>query len=228
VGSEEQLSVHHSYLDLPEVKVDPRRDRRNPPPDRILTVVPSLPLDASLLGAPVARGLLATIRADVSIVLRIAAHAAAGFAAVLALALIVPSFFGYGSVTVLSGSMTPTLHVGDVVIEHRVPPLSVRVGDIVTFRVPEHQSRLYTHRVVAMEAVGSDVSFVTRGDANTGVERWTIPASGTIGRVELRIPNLGYVTNRAGSRIGRFGLLVIPAILLAFVELRRIWRRSDD
>jgi signal peptidase len=161
-------------------------------------------------------------------VLRIAVHAIAGFAAVLAAALIVPSAFGYGSFTVLSGSMMPTLHVGDVVIEQRVRPLSARVGDVVTFRDPEHQDRLYTHRVVAMAAVGSDVSFVTRGDANTGVEKWTVPAGGTIGRVEYRIPYLGYVTNRAGSRIGRFALLVIPAFLLAIVELRRIWRRSDD
>jgi len=217
-------------VELPELKLelDPRRERRGPPPGRILTIAPSLPAEASLLTAPVARGLVATIRADVALVLRIAAHVASGFAGVLAIALIVPSFFGYGSVTVLSGSMTPTLHVGDVVVEHRISPLSVRVGDIVTFRVPEHQARLYTHRVVSMEAVGSDVSFVTKGDANTGFERWTVPASGTIGRVVVRIPFLGYVTNRAGSRIGRFGLLVIPAVLLAFVELRRIWRRSDD
>ena len=220
--------MEHPFASVGEVRLDPRRERRGPPPGRILNVVPSLPVEASLLTEPVARGLLATIRADVAFVLRVGAHAASGFAAVLAIALIVPSFFGYGSVTVLSGSMTPTLHVGDVVIERRVPPLSVRVGDVVTFRVPEHQARLYTHRVIAIEAAGSDVSFVTKGDANTGVERWTVPASGTIGRVQARIPYLGYVTNRAGSRVGRFGLLVIPALLLAFVELRRIWRRSDD
>jgi signal peptidase len=207
VGGEEQLSVHDSYADLPELKLElgARRDRLSQAPAE-------------------ARGRAAIFRAAV----RFAMHFVSGFTAVLALALIVPSFFGYGSLTVLSGSMMPTLHVGDVVIEHKVSPLSVRVGDIVTFRVPEHQSRLYTHRVVSMEADGADVSFVTKGDANTGVERWTVPTSGTIGCVELRIPYLGYLTNRAGSRIGRFGLLVIPAVLLALVELRRIWRRSDD
>src|SRR5262249_5139981 len=137
------------------------------------------------------------------------------------------SFFGYSSLAVLSGSMTPTLRVGDVVVEHHVHPLSIRIGDIVTFRVPEHQERLYTHRVVEMSAEGDGVSFVTRGDANTGVERWTIPAAGTLVRVEYRIPYLGYVTNRAGSRLGRIAFLVVPALLLAVAELRRIWRRGD-
>ena len=211
MGGEKQLSVHDPYVDLPELKLEfgYRRERRRQVPAE-------------------ARGRAATFRTAGLAPFRFALHFACGFTAVLALALIVPSFFGYGSLTVLSGSMMPTLHVGDVVVEHRVSPLSVRVGDIVTFRVPEHQSRLYTHRVVSIEADGADVSFVTKGDANTGVERWTVPASGTIGRVELRIPYLGYVTNRAGSRIGRFALLVVPALLLALVELRRIWRRSDD
>jgi signal peptidase I len=147
---------------------------------------------------------------------------------VIAFVLIVPSFFGYGSLTVLSGSMEPALRVGDVVMEHRIPPLQARIGDVVTFRDPEQPGRLYTHRIVSMSVTGKEVSFVTRGDANTGVERWQIPAGGTIGRVEYRIPLLGYATNRAGSRIGRLGLIVAPAILLAIFEVRRIWHRGDD
>ncbi len=182
----------------------------------------------SVVGLPVARR-----RAGASIVavgktaFRIAFHATLGFAAVLGAVLIVPSFFGYGSLTVLSGSMEPTLHVGDVVVEHRVPPLSVRIGDVVTFRDPEDPIRLYTHRVVSMSASEGSVAFVTRGDANTGVERWSIPRGGTVGRVEYRLPLLGYVTNRAGSRLGKLALLVLPAMLLGIAEVRRIWRRPE-
>jgi len=158
---------------------------------------------------------------------RFALHAVGGFASVIAFVLIAPSFFGFGSLTVLSGSMEPALHVGDVVVEDRVPPLSVRVGDVVTFRDPEDVNRLYTHRVVSMSASAGSVAFVTRGDANTGVERWSIPEGGTVGRVVLRIPFVGYATNRAGSRLGKLAFLVLPAILLAVVEVRRIWRRPD-
>lgn len=152
--------------------------------------------------------------------------AVAGFVGVIVAAATVPTLFGYTSLTVLSGSMQPALGVGDVIVEKRVAPLTVRVGDIVTFRDPADATRLYSHRVVSMRAVGENVSFVTRGDANTGVERWTIPESGTVGRVAYRVPYLGYVANRAGSRFGRLGLIVLPVILLAFVELRRIWRTN--
>jgi hypothetical protein len=68
------------------------------------------------------------------------------------------------------------------------------------------------------------VRFVTRGDANTGVERWAVAKNGTIGRVEYRVPKLGYVANRVGSRLGRFTFIVVPALLLALSELWRIWR----
>jgi signal peptidase len=159
---------------------------------------------------------------------RLAAYAALGFAMVIAFVLIVPTFVGYGSLTVLSGSMEPTLHVGDVVLEHHISPVSARVGDVVTFRDPEAPARLYTHRVVSMSVSGKEVSFVTRGDANTGVERWRIPVGGRIGRVEYRIPLVGYLTNRAGSRLGRLALIVVPAILLAVFEVRRVWHRKDD
>jgi len=145
---------------------------------------------------------------------------------VIGVILIVPSFVGYGSLTVLSGSMEPTLHVGDVVIEDRVSPLDARIGDVVTFRDPEAPGRLYTHRIVSMTVSNDEVSFVTKGDANTGVERWRLPAGGKLGRVEYRIPLVGYLTNRAGSRLGRLGLIVLPAILFAIVEVRRIWRRK--
>jgi signal peptidase len=169
------------------------------------------------------RGRLASFTAIASVAL----HAVLGFAGVLAAALIVPSFLGYGSLTVLSGSMEPALRVGDVVVEHRVPPLSLRVGDVVTFRDPANANRLYTHRVVSLSASDGSVAFVTRGDANTGVERWSVPEGGSVGRVEYRIPLLGYATNRAGSRMGKFALLVVPALLLGVGEVRRIWRKPD-
>jgi hypothetical protein len=64
---------------------------------------------------------------------------------------------------------------------------------------------------------------VTKGDANTGVERWSIPLGGTVGRVEFDIPKLGYATMHAGGRLGRLGLVAVPAFLLGLYELKRLW-----
>jgi signal peptidase I len=166
-------------------------------------------------------------RALLGYALRVALHAIAGFAAVIVLAVTVPGLVWHASFTVLSGSMTPTLGVGDVVVDRPIAPLDARLGDIITFRDPDNPKRLFTHRVMRMSATGGNVGFVTKGDANTGVEHWSIPRDGSVGLVLYRVPLAGYVTDRAGSRFGRFGLLVLPAILLAVVELMRIWRREE-
>jgi signal peptidase len=164
--------------------------------------------------------------------LRIVAFTAVGFAMGIAMAATLPALFGYQGFAVLSGSMEPTIGTGDVVVVRKIPPLRAQVGDVVTFRSPDDQAKIITHRVRSVQATGDTVGFVTKGDANTGTERWSVPADGTIGRVSYRIPKLGYVTNRIGSRFGRFAFLILPALLLAALELRRIWgseqKEADD
>ncbi|MFN8217686.1 MAG: signal peptidase I [Solirubrobacterales bacterium] len=139
-----------------------------------------------------------------------------------------PLAIGDHSFTLRSGSMTPTLETGDVVVTEPVAPLSVRVGQIVTFRDPEGSGRLYSHRVQSVRAAGENVHFVTRGDANTGTERWSVPVDGTLGRVIYRVPKLGYALVWTTTPEGRIGLVAIPALLLLWAALARIWRRSPQ
>jgi signal peptidase len=147
-----------------------------------------------------------------------------GFVAGIAGAATLPALVGFQGFAVLSGSMAPTIGTGDVVVVKKIAPLDAHVGDVVTFRSPENPQKIITHRVRSIQASGETVGFTTRGDANSGTERWSVSKSGTIGKVEYRIPKLGYVTNRIGSRIGRFAFLILPALLLAALELRRIWQ----
>ena len=83
-----------------------------------------------------------------------------------------------------------------------------------------------------MHRNGTQVSFVTQGDANTGQERWNVPVDGQIGRVLYRVPKIGYALAWTQAPGGRIGLIVIPALLLIALALSRIWRmpqarRSD-
>jgi signal peptidase len=139
-------------------------------------------------------------------------------------AVTVPALFGYHSLTVRSGSMEPSISAGDVVVVEDVMPLDVKIGDIVSFKDPEDPARIVTHRVRDMEVHAGTVRFTTRGDANTGAERWYVDVEGTIGRVRYRVWKLGYVIGLVGTGWGRLGLVVAPVLLLGGVELRRIWR----
>jgi signal peptidase I len=143
-------------------------------------------------------------------------------------AMVVPSLLGGRALTVLSGSMEPAVGVGDIVINSSVSPADVRVGDIVTFPDPEQSSRLITHRVRQVRIADGVAHFVTKGDNTNAIERWDLPARGSIGRVEYRIPLLGFLVFWLHGPFARIALIVLPALLLAGFELRRIWRRHPE
>jgi signal peptidase len=152
----------------------------------------------------------------------------AGLAVGLLLAVVAPRAIGWRALTVVSGSMTPTVRVGDVVVTRPEAPAHAAPGDVVTFVDPERNGRLVTHRVVRVHPVGSHVDFVTRGDANTASERWSVAAGGRIGVVQYRVPYVGRLILIVASACGRTGLIAIPALLWGALTLRSLWRQRED
>jgi len=146
-----------------------------------------------------------------------------GFCFALLLSAIAPMAVGMRAYVVRSGSMTPAIRTGDIVISEPISPTEAHVGDIVTFRDPSGSGRLITHRARAISRHGGVIRFVTRGDANNAFERWTVPARGHIGRVLYRVPAIGYPLAWIGSPTARIGLMVVPALVLLILGLVRIW-----
>lgn len=147
-----------------------------------------------------------------------------GLALGLAFAVVAPRAIGWSSLTVVSGSMAPTIDAGDVVLARPVAPTQARAGDVITFTDPQRRGTLVTHRVMRVRASGTNVEFVTRGDANTASETWAVAADGRVGRVEVRVPMIGRALVFAGSGTGRVALVAVPALLWGLLSLRTIWR----
>lgn len=143
--------------------------------------------------------------------------------AVILLSIGIGAALGFRALVVRSGSMSPAIESGDLVVSRLVRPTSARPGDVITFRDSSRHGELVTHRVVEIRGEGNRVSFVTRGDANTGEERWSIDSGGTIGVTALRVPGAGHVLARLRTPAVRMSLLVGSALVLAVLALRRIW-----
>ena len=153
---------------------------------------------------------------------------AIGAALVILLAAAAPLAFGGRSMVVRSGSMSPTIRTGDVIAVRTIAPTEAKVGDIVTFQDPDGSGRLLVHRARAIQREGDQVAFTTQGDANTTQEHWRVPVNGTIGTVLYRVPKLGFAVVPINSDLGRIGLMIVPALLLAVSLLRGIWRREPE
>jgi signal peptidase len=158
------------------------------------------------------------------LVVRLVASLVTGMAVALALAFVASTVLGYQHFTVMSGSMEPTISTGDVVVDKRISPLDARVGDVVTFPDPSGAKRLISHRVIEKRVADGTVFFETKGDANNDVQKWTSSADGSIGRVVIDVPKVGYLLFWLGSRSGRLLVIVVPLLLLGAYELRSIFR----
>jgi signal peptidase len=148
--------------------------------------------------------------------------AAIGLVAGLLAIVTLPPVFGYSSLTVVSGSMEPTLGVGSVVIDEVISPLEAHPGDIVTFQDPLRPRRL-THRLQRMRVEGDTAYMTTLGDANDAPEHWTVQTDGRIGRVVATVPTLGYARAALGTRYARLAVLAAVMALGAFL-LADLWR----
>ncbi len=86
------------------------------------------------------------------------------------------------------------------------------------------QGRLVTHRVIAIHAEHQRLYFLTAGDANAVPERWSVARTGTVAKVDLRIPEVGWGAAWLNSGLARTATISLLALVLGAALLRRIWR----
>lgn len=119
---------------------------------------------------------------------------------------------------ITSGSMQPSIPVGSIVIAQSENSYSV--GDIVTFKPTENKDHNVTHRIVGYEGN----MFITKGDANQDPDLGRIESSQIAGKKVLTIPYLGYLVNFAKTPQGFVILVIIPATIIVYEELKVILR----
>ncbi len=137
-------------------------------------------------------------------------------------AIVLLSLIGLRPMVVMSGSMSPALIPGDMVVSRAIHPRDVHVGDVIIFADPTRENASVTHRVVAKELAEDGWSFVTRGDANTGEERWSIAGNQMLGMPALRIPRLGRVAAYLAEPSLTWMLVAASALTMASSVLKKI------
>ena len=121
---------------------------------------------------------------------------------VLAL-IVVPRVAGGVPLTVLSGSMRPTVPEGSVVIVREVDAADLQIGDVITFQLRSGDPTLVTHRIVGISVGRDGPTFRTRGDANDAVDPTPVVVEQVKGKVWYHVPWVGRITGRLdGSQRG--------------------------
>jgi signal peptidase len=157
--------------------------------------------------------------------LRIIYYIAFGLLAVIALLLIVSVFPITGNfkvLTVLSGSMEPTIKTGAIVVAK--PADDYRIGDIITFGPNTKTQPPVTHRINDIKVVGGVPVYITKGDANDAPDNKEIQKSDVLGKVLFSIPFVGYVVDFAKKPVGFILIIAVPALVIIADEIKKIWK----
>ena len=127
---------------------------------------------------------------------------------------------------VTSGSMEPAIPTGAIVYTTDVSPEQIQVEDPITFQ-DQGSGALTTHRVIEKRETDDGIEFKTKGDANDSPDPGWVQENNVVGEVQLTIPYIGTAIAYAGTPIGIIALVVIPAALIIFHELRNIWQELN-
>lgn len=128
------------------------------------------------------------------------------------------------SMVVISGSMTPTYHVGDGLISQRVSADRVDVGDVVSVWTPD--GVLVTHRIVAIEEGPSAARTLTlRGDANPTNDPYEYVVTDVL-VPRVVVPHAGTIVDLARTPTVAVPVVVAACALLAYALLPGSRRRS--
>lgn len=138
------------------------------------------------------------------------------------LALIILPFGGIRALNNGTSSMSPALHSGDLLLVHTVSASSLRAGNLITYHDP-NSSKLVTRRITQVQGAGNHEQLTT-GDSN-GTTQTQIAADRVVGRVAAVVPGLGPVVMWLTYPLGLALLVVLPAIIVIWSELRALRRR---
>lgn len=123
-----------------------------------------------------------------------------------------------------SGSMEPAIKTGSVVIT--LPADKYKNGDIITFTRNSGRGEHITHRIVStkIDPMENSIIYSTKGDANEETDNWEVKPNQIVGKNFLTIPFLGYGVDFAKQPAGFIFLVIVPATIVIYEELKNVLR----
>ena len=130
----------------------------------------------------------------------------------------------FGAYVIISGSMEPNIHVYDVIVTKRIEDTStLKKGDVITFY--SNDNRFYgitvTHRIVEVIDAEKGI-FRTQGDANNVEDDALTLKENIIGKVIMRIPQLGRLQFFIASKGGWLLVVLVPCLGIIAYDIVKV------
>lgn len=97
----------------------------------------------------------------------------------------------YKPIVIATNSMLPVIRAGDVIVIEPPKPDSLKVGDVVSYRLGEYN---IVHRIEEVTIVGNQQQFIFKGDNNDSADMLPVAPEQIMGKVVYVIPYVGLVS----------------------------------
>lgn len=115
-------------------------------------------------------------------------------AVLLVIVILTSGLFKYQALTIGSGSMSPKIEKGDIIILKSVKNFEIdklKKGDVLVYN---QDNKIIVHRIVKIFKVNNKKKFITKGDHNDTKDSWIVKEEDVIGVVKFRIKWIGMPT----------------------------------
>lgn len=106
----------------------------------------------------------------------------------------ISGLFKYQALVIATGSMKPSIGIGDVVIVNKKDwekQNSIRPGEVLAYR---KDNMVICHRIIQVVRSGQEVFYVTKGDNNEVADTLMVKRSQIVGIVKYKVRYVGYPT----------------------------------
>lgn len=134
------------------------------------------------------------------------------------------NLFGFRPLAILSGSMTPHINYGDLIVDRDVNAASLKKGDVITYS--EGQKIFVSHRIIDITQSSDGLYFKTQGDANNVADSALVSSKRVLGKCVMVLPYVGYVSIFGSTIQGQIVLIMAPIFLFFIViEVKRFVKK---
>lgn len=127
---------------------------------------------------------------------------------------------GYRLYIVLSGSMQPSLEIGDIVVAKKTNEENIDKGDIITFI--DESGNTITHRAIDVIINDGKKCYQTKGDNNNSKDVGLVTIENVRGKYAFKIPKVGGIISNIVTPTG-----LMIAILLLSIGYMNASREAD-
>lgn len=121
---------------------------------------------------------------------------------------------------VSSGSMLPTLRVGDIIVIRGGESISdLKIGEVIVFKQPQNADRVIVHRIFRIDQIGGETGIITKGDNNPSQDGWTVRQQHFLGKVLFHVPYVGYAAIWLSPPLNYALMIIIISVVVA-IEFR--------